>query len=268
MKTLRATLSTLLSLLIVFPILYSISASFFQYTDVTALPARLLPSSLNLSNYVRSFAESSLARFLFNSLLTSIVGTLLRMTISILAAYTFSFFSFKGRNALFIIIVATMLLPPDALIIANFTTIRALRLTDTYLGIISTSLLAPTHIFMLRQYFRMMSVEYREAALIEGCSDSRFLMTLLMPMSMAVVLTLAIHSFSTIFNDYLWPLLVTNKTSMRTVQVGLTMMGFSENLDYGPQFAAITLLMAPILIAFIALHKPIKESVSTRFTGR
>lgn len=268
MKTLRATLSTILSLLIVFPILYSISASFFQYTDFTALPARLLPSSLNLSNYVRSFAESSLARFLFNSLLTSIVGTLLRMTISILAAYTFSFFSFKGRNALFIIIVATMLLPPDALIIANFTTIRALRLTDTYLGIISTSLLAPTHIFMLRQYFRMMSVEYREAALIEGCSDSRFLMTLLMPMSMAVVLTLAIHSFSTIFNDYLWPLLVTNKTSMRTVQVGLTMMGFSENLDYGPQFAAITLLMAPILIAFIALHKPIKESVSTRFTGR
>ena len=268
MKTLRATLSTLLSLLIVFPILYSISASFFQYTDFTALPARLLPSSLNLSNYVRSFADSSLARFLFNSLLTSIVGTLLRMTISILAAYTFSFFSFKGRNALFIIIVATMLLPPDALIIANFTTIRALRLTDTYLGIISTSLLAPTHIFMLRQYFRMMSVVYREAALIEGCSDSRFLMTLLMPMSKAVVLTLAIHSFSTIFNDYLWPLLVTNKNSMRTVQVGLTMMGFRENLDYGPQFAAITLLMAPILIAFIALHKPIKESVSTRFTGR
>ncbi|MFA7559679.1 MAG: carbohydrate ABC transporter permease [Sphaerochaeta sp.] len=268
MKILRPTLATLLSLLIVFPILYSVSASFFQYTDFTALPARLLPTTLNANNYVRSFAESSLARFLANSLFTSIVGTLLRMTISILAAYTFSFFSFKGRNTLFVIIVATMLLPPDALIIANFTTIRALRLTDTYLGIISTSLLAPTHIFMLRQYFRMMSVEYREAAVLEGCSDTRFLMTLLLPMSKAVVLTLAIHSFSTIFNDYLWPLLVTNKTSMRTVQVGLTMMGFSENLDYGPQFAAISLLMAPILIAFIALHKPIKESVSTRFTGR
>jgi sn-glycerol 3-phosphate transport system permease protein len=136
------------------------------------------------------------------------------------------------------------------------------------MGIIATSLLAPTHIFMLRQYFRMMSVEYREAAIIEGCTDSRFLTTLLIPMSKAVILTLAIHSFSTIFNDYLWPLLVTNKTSMRTVQVGLTMMGFSEHLDYGPQFAAITFLMTPILIAFIALHKPIIESVSIRFTGR
>ncbi|HPX28726.1 MAG TPA: carbohydrate ABC transporter permease [Sphaerochaeta sp.] len=268
MKTLRATLSTVLSLLVVFPIAYSISASFFQYTDFTALPPRLLPSSLNISNYIRAFSESSLARFLFNSLLTSIVGTLLRMAISIMAAYTFSFFAFKGRNALFILIVATMLLPSDALIIANFMTIRALRLTDTYMGIIATSLLAPTHIFMLRQYFRMMSVEYREAAIIEGCTDSRFLTTLLIPMSKAVILTLAIHSFSTIFNDYLWPLLVTNKTSMRTVQVGLTMMGFSEHLDYGPQFAAITFLMTPILIAFIALHKPIIESVSIRFTGR
>jgi sn-glycerol 3-phosphate transport system permease protein len=267
-KTLRATLSTVLSLLVVFPIAYSISASFFQYTDFTAVPARLLPSSLNISNYIRAFSESSLARFLFNSLLTSIIGTLLRMAISIMAAYTFSFFAFKGRNALFILIVATMLLPSDALIIANFMTIRTLRLTDTYMGIIATSLLAPTHIFMLRQYFRMMSVEYREAAIIEGCTDLRFLTTLLIPMSKAVILTLAIHSFSTIFNDYLWPLLVTNKTSMRTVQVGLTMMGFSEHLDYGPQFAAITFLMTPILIAFITLHKPITESVSIRFTGR
>ena len=171
MKTLRATLSTVLSLLVVFPIAYSISASFFQYTDFTALPPRLLPSSLNISNYIRAFSESSLARFLFNSLLTSIVGTLLRMTISIMAAYTFSFFAFKGRNALFILIVATMLLPSDALIIANFMTIRALRLTDTYMGIIAASLLAPTHIFMLRQYFRMMSVEYREAFIIARCTD-------------------------------------------------------------------------------------------------
>ncbi|NLZ77518.1 MAG: carbohydrate ABC transporter permease [Spirochaetales bacterium] len=268
MRTLRATLSTLLSLLVVFPIAYAISASFFRYADFTALPPRLFPSGLNLGNYVRAFSESFLARFLFNSLLTAIIGTFLRMTISIMAAYTFSFFSFKGRNALFILIVATMLLPSDALIIANFMTIRALRLTDTYLGIIATSLLAPTHIFMLRQYFRMMSVEYREAAVIEGCTDTRFLTTLLMPMSKAVVLTLAIHSFSTIFNDYLWPLLVTNRTSMRTIQVGLTMMGFSEQLDYGPQFAAITFLMTPILVAFIALHRPIIESVSIRFTGR
>jgi sn-glycerol 3-phosphate transport system permease protein len=121
---------------------------------------------------------------------------------------------------------------------------------------------------MLRQYFKTVSPEYREAAILEGCSDTRFLTTLLIPISKAVVITLAIHSFSTIFNDYLWPLLVTNREGMRTVQVALTMLGFSENLDYGPQFAAITLLMTPILIAFVVMHKPIQTSVSTRFAGR
>lgn len=268
MKKLTALVATLLSLIVVFPIFYSISASFFTYADFTSIPARLLPSVPNLENYQRAFSESNLEQFLVNSLVTASLGTILRMAVSILAAYTFSFFTFKGRDALFVLIVATMLLPSDALLLANYSTIRSLRLTDTYLGIISTTLLAPTHIFMLRQFFKTVSSEYREAAVIEGCGDLRFLTTLLIPISKAVVITLAIHSFSTIFNDYLWPLLVTNKESMRTVQVGLTMLGFSENLDYGPQFAAITLLITPILIAFVAMHKPIQSSVSTRFAGR
>lgn len=268
MKHTKATLATLLSLIVVFPIFYSFSASFFQYADFAAFPPRLLPSTVTLENYSRAFVESNLLRYLSNSLGSATAGMLLRMTISILGAYAFTFFHFRGKNFLFLFIVATMLLPADALILQNYTTIRNLRLTDTYLGIISTNLLAPAHLFMLHLYFKTISREYREAALIEGCSDARFLTTLLIPMSKAVLITLMLHSFSTIFNDYLWPLLVTNQDSMRTVQVGLTMLGFSENLDYGPQFAAITLLLLPLLLAFIALHRPIQESVSTHFTGR
>jgi len=267
-KRLIPIAATLFSLIVVFPIFYTISASFFPYADFTAIPARLLPSAPTLDNYARAFSESNLLLFLTNSLYSALVGTILRMAISIIGAYAFTFMEFRGKNILFILIVATMLLPPDALILENYSTIRALRLTDTYLGIISITLLAPTHLLMLRQYFKTVSREYREAAIIEGCSDTRFLATLLLPISKAVVITLAIHSFSTIFNDYLWPLLVTNRESMRTVQVGLTMLGFSENLDYGPQFAAITVLMTPILITFIALHNPIQDSVSTHFTGR
>nr|WP_319474205.1 carbohydrate ABC transporter permease [uncultured Sphaerochaeta sp.] len=268
MRFIKASLATLFSLVVIFPIIYTISASFFTYADFTSIPAKLLPSSLYLENYIRAFAETSLARFLANSFVTATLGMLLRMGISIGAAYAFTFFTFKGRDVLFFVVIATMLLPSDALILANYSTIRTLGLTDTYLGIISTKLLSPTHIFMLRQYFKTMSREYREAALIEGCSDARFITTLLLPISKAVVITLGIHSFSNIFNDYLWPLLVTNKEGMRTVQVGLTMLGFSENLDYGPQFAAIALLMIPIVIAFIIMHSPIQNSVSSRFAGR
>lgn len=268
MKKLVPLLATILSLVVVFPIFYSINASFFSFSDFTAIPARVFPLKPTLTNYIRAFAGTNLARFLLNSVVTATLGTLIRMTISIVSAYVFAFYTFKGRNLLFVILIATMLLPSDALLIENYITIRALGLTDTYLGIISTSLLAPVHLFLLRQYFRMVSGEYREAAIIEGCSDARFLTTLLIPISKSVVITLTLQSFISIFNDYLWPLLVTNNVSMRTVQVGITMLGFSENLDYGPQFAAITLLMTPILIAFILLNKNIKESVSTRFIGR
>lgn len=268
MKKIVPVFATILSLVVVFPILYSISASFFSFSDFTAVPARLFPADPTLTNYARAFAESQLARFLANSMITATLGTVIRMTISIVSAYVFAFYTFRGKNLLFVILIATMLLPSDALLIENFITIRSLGLTDTYLGIISTSLLAPVHLFLLRQYFMMVSKEYREAAIVEGCSDTRFLTTLLIPISQSVVITLSLQSFTSIFNDYLWPLLVTNNVSMRTVQVGITMLGFSENLDYGPQFAAITALMTPILIAFILLNKNIKESVSTRFIGR
>ena len=268
MKKLVPILATLLSLIVVFPILYAISASLFSFSDFATVPARLFPTHPTFTNYIRAFAESRLARFLANSLITATMGTIIRMTISIVSAYVFAFYTFKGKNILFVILIATMLLPSDALLIENFITIRKLGLTDTYLGIISTSLLAPVHLFLLRQYFRMVSREYREAAIVEGCSDTRFLTTLLIPISQSVIITLTLQSFTSIFNDYLWPLLVTNNVGMRTVQVGITMLGFSENLDYGPQAAAITTLMTPILIAFIFLHKNIQESVSTRFTGR
>jgi sn-glycerol 3-phosphate transport system permease protein len=268
MKKAILPLATLFSLIVVFPIFYTLSGSFFSPSDFTEVPARLFPSALNLGNYAKAFAESQLTRFLFNSLVSAMLGTFARMSISILAAYAFSFLSFKGRDVLFVLVIAAMLLPGDALLIENFRTIRHLGLIDSYLGIISTSLLAPVHIFMLRQYFKTISVEYREAAIIEGCNDLRFIVSLLLPLSKSVLIILTLQSFTGIFNDYLWPLLVTNKESMRTVQVGITMLGFSETLDFGPQFAAISVLTSPIVLAFILLRKRIQDSVNTRFTGR
>lgn len=268
MKKVLLPLATLFSLVVVFPIFYTLSGSFFAPSDFTEVPTRLFPSVLNLGNYAKAFAESHLTRFLANSLACATFGTLARMVISIMAAYAFSFFSFKGRDTLFVLVIATMLLPGDALLIENFRTIRHLGLLDSYLGIISTSLLAPVHIFMLRQYFKTIGKEYQEAAILEGCNDLRFIVSLLLPLSKSVLIILTLQSFTGIFNDYLWPLLVTNKESMRTVQVGITMLGFSETLEFGPQFAAISVLTSPIVIAFIMLRKKIQESINTRFIGR
>lgn len=268
MKRLRDVASVLLAVIILFPLAYALSASFFAKGDFTTLPARFLPSTFTPSNYVRVFASSNLARYLYNSLVTAIMGTGLRMVVCLAAAYSLTTFEYRGREAIFLILVASMLLPGDALLLANYLEVRRMGLVNTYLGLVVTGIFSPTAVFLLRQYFLTVSPEYREAAYLEGCSDLRFMMTMLAPMSKSVLLAIAVQSFTGYFNAYLWPLLVTSRDSMRTVQVGLTMLGFSETYDLGPQFAAIVFLTAPMLLLVLAMRRRIFEGISTRFSGR
>ncbi len=261
-EIIKGAIATLIGLVIVFPIFYAFSASFFSVQDFAVYPPQILPKSLSFHNYLRAFRESLLFRFMLNSLFISIVGSVLRMGVAILAAFAVAQLNFKGRNVLFFIILGTMMLPPDALIIENYLTISRLALVDTYIGIMSVYLLAPTQMFMLRQSFKTIPKTYREVAAIDGCSDLRFLISVAMPMSKSIILTLWLHSFVTIWNTYLWPLLVTNKAHMRTVQVGITMLGYAESLDYGPIFAAISILILPSIIIFLLLRKRIVSGIA------
>ncbi len=253
--------ATALGLVVIFPICWSFMASFFPARDFSTWPPRFLPSSWEWGNYTKAIVGSMLPRFMVNSLGTSLVGTLVRMAVAALAAFAAAFLTFKGRNFLFLLLLSTMLLPADALMIENYLTIQRSGLLDSWLGIISIYLLAPTQMFMLRQYFKTIPHEYREAAAIDGCGNIRFLCRIVVPMSRPVILALSLQSFTGIWNAYLWPLLVTNKASMRTVQVGITMLGFSENLDFGPTFAAISMVTIPVVVAFIILRKWIVEGV-------
>ncbi|MGI6466871.1 MAG: carbohydrate ABC transporter permease [Sphaerochaetaceae bacterium] len=262
-ELLKGIAATLLGLAIIFPIYYAFVASFFTIQDFSLYPPKIFITSLNWQNYIRAFKESLLFRFMLNSLFIGIVGSTLRMGVAILAAFAVAQLDFKGRNFLFFLILGTMMLPPDALIIENYLTISKLGLVDTYLGIMSIYLLAPTQMFMLRQGFKSIPKTYREVASIDGCGDLRFLISVAIPMSRSLILTLWLHSFVTIWNTYLWPLLVTNKPYMRTVQVGITMLGYTESLDYGPIFAAITLLVLPSVIIFLVLRKRIVSGIAS-----
>lgn len=255
--------ATLVGCIVVFPIFWSFMASFFPISDFSTWPPRLVPSRIEWSNYARAIRESMLPRFMVNSLVTALGGTLIRMAVAILAAYAAAFLKFKGRNFLFILILSTMMLPSDALLIENYLTIQRFGLLDTWLGIVSIYLLAPTTIFMLRQFFKTIPHEYREAAAIDGCGNLRFLTRIVLPMARPIVLVLALQSFTNIWNAYLWPLLVTNTPQMRTVQVGITMLGFSESLDFGPTFAAISIVTIPVVIVFILLRKQIVNGVTS-----
>lgn len=261
MKKLTNVLLIAMILIMFFPFFYAISASFFSAADFTTYPAKILPSKLNFSNYLKVFNHKYFTTYLVNSIITGFSGTLLRLIIAFLSSYAFSHYKFKGKDFLFSILVLTLFIPSDLLLVENYITIQRLKLTDTYLGIISTSLLGASQIFILRQFMLTIPKDIFESALLDGASDRKYIFSILLPLSKAILVTLSLQSFVNIFNSYLWPLLVTNKPKMRTVQVGITMLGFSESLSYGPTLAAIILLFIPFTILFIIFKKSILKAL-------
>ena len=200
--------------------------------------------------------------YVVNSVLTGLMSTSIRMVVAFLASYAFSHFRFKGDSACLAFIILTLFIPSDLLLSGNYMTIQKLGLLDTYAGIISTSLLPASQILMLRQYFRSIPGSIRDSAMMDGCSDERYILSILLPISRALVSTFLLQGFVGMFNSYLWPLLVTNSPSMRTVQIGITMLGYAESLDYGPVFAAIVVVTVPFVVAFILMRRRIMAALS------
>ena len=164
---------------------------------------------------------------------------------------------FKGKKILFFLTLSTMMIPPDVLIVANFTTISQMKLVNTYMGICSVYLVSAANIFMLRQHFLGFSKSLKEAAAIDGCGNLRFFFRILMPTSRPVVTTVFLSSFVNVWNQYVWPMLVTNKNELRTIQVGITMLKDRESAVFGPVMAGVVVALIPTVLLFVVFQKQI-----------
>lgn len=264
-KSPKPVIALLFALIIIYPFIYALSASFFSARDFTSSPARLLPSTLDLKNYIKVLQHRYFLTYIVNSIITSIAGTLLRSGIAYIASYAFAFYRFKGSRIILGLLLGTLFIPGDILLAENYILIQRLGLLDTYLGIISTGLLSASMIFMLRQFFLSVPSTLHDSASIDGANDFSFSVAILLPISKAVISALMLQSFVSFFNNYLWPLLVTNKPRMRTIQVGITMLGYSESLNYGPLFAAIIIILVPFVILFTLMRKRIMEALKNGY---
>lgn len=254
----------LLALILVFPVVYALFGAFKTTSEFAAGSSGLLPQSfLNFSNFVDVFRKIPLGRYFVNSVIVAGLGTLVRIVCAVMAAYSFSFYDFRGKNFLFFLLLGTMMLPGDTLIITNYLTVSHLGLLDTYLGICITSFVGASQMFMLRQKFRTLRREFRDAARIDGCGDFQFIWYILLPMARPILFTLIVQSFVTLWNAYLWPLLVTNSDGMRTVQIGITMLNSVEDSNYPLVLAGVVLVMIPAFILFLILRKNIVKGVTT-----
>ena len=247
----------LLGLMILFPILYALSVSFMEQKDVLARPTNLLPPSPTLDNYIQAFTRTQLGRYMLNSFIVSLVCSLARIVFGTMAAFSFSFFEFKGKKLLFALTLATIMIPPDVLIVQNYITISKLGLINTYLGICSIYLVAATNIFLLRQHFLSFSLSLKDAAYVDGCGNLRFFIRILLPTSKPVITTVFLSSFVSVWNQYVWPMLVTNVNEMRTIQVGITMLKDRESSVFGPVMAGVIIALVPTVLIFLCFQNKI-----------
>lgn len=253
----------MISLVVIMPIVYCIFGAFKARTEFSTYPPTFFPASFSyLGNFKEALTSVPLMRYMLNSFIVAAIGMTVRITLAVLAAYSFAFWDFKGKNFFFFFILATMMLPGDTLTITNYLTVSRLHLLNTYLGMCITSFVGASQMFMLRQNFRSIPKELRDAALLDGCGELRFITTVILPISRPVIFTLCVQSFVTLWNAYLWPLLVTNDTNMRTVQVGVSMLNTVEGTNYHIVLAAVTITLIPSFILFVLLRKNIMKGMT------
>ena len=206
---------------IAFPLYYAFVISTQTVDQVIGRPPLLTPSSHALQNYAAAWMRASMARLLWNSAVVAIVSTVGKITISILSAFAIVYFNFRGRQVVFWMIFVTLMLPVEVRIMSTFEVIGNLGWLNTYQGLTVPLMASATATFLFRQFYLTVPNELAEAAQLDGCGPLRFLWSFLLPLSWANIAALFVVLFIFGWNQYLWPLMITNTAEMRVVVIGL-----------------------------------------------
>lgn len=254
-RTLRSillySLLTVVAALVLFPLWSAFTISMLDESQVATYPPLLAPTQLHLTNFVRAMQQAPLLRYLFNSIFQSSIVMIGQLATASLAAYAFAFIDFKGRNLMFLVFLSTMMIPWEATIIPNYLTVRSLGWTDTFMGLTAPFLATAFGTFLLRQFFLTIPRELQDAATIDGCGSLRFLIAIVLPLARPALGTLAVYSFLQTYNQYLWPLLITNDQQMRTVQIGIALLQDEERFMFNIVMAGVVLVLLPTFALFI-----------------
>lgn len=244
-----------LGLVLIFPVVYCVLGSF--KTPSEFLSAGLFPESfLYLENYKNALHQAPLFRYMWNSFVMALSGTVIRLVIAVMAAFVLTHYDFRWKNLCFLFILGTMMMPGDILLVTNYQTVSQMGLLNSYLGMIIVSFVGASQMFMLRQKFLSIPKDLRHAALLDGCGDIRYILTILLPICKSVLTTLFVQSFITLWNAYLWPLIVTaSAPDMRTVMVGITKLNSWEDTNYELVLAGVTISLIPSFVLFLIMRK-------------
>jgi len=262
-----------ISIIMLYPYLWSISASFKEDTQLyNGNPLDLIPSPFTLENYERALTVLPFGRFLLNSLITSTVVPFFMICISTLAAYAFARMNFAGKNFIFILLLGVMMMPGHITLIPNYSLMQMLGWIDTYQALIIPQIFSANivfNLFFMRQFYLSFPKELEEAAIIDGCSRFKVFTKIILPNSKPALATIAIISFKNQWNSLLWPLVVINDYKKMPIQVGLTYLQTNVDASWGALIAGATLSIIPIILIFIIFQRYfVNGMLSSGLTGR
>lgn len=243
------------ALIILYPIWSAFNISMMSDAEMGSYPPLQFPSGIRLENIRRALTQAPLGRYLFNSMVQSTLVMFGQLITASLAAYAFAFIDFKWRNFFFLLFLSTMMIPWEATIIPNYLFIRRIGWTDTFQGLAVPFMATGFGTFLLRQFFLKIPRDLKDAATIDGCGSFRFLLTIVLPLARPALGTLAVYSFLQTYNQYLWPLLITNDPSMRTVQIGIALLQDEERLMINVVMAGVIFILIPTLTLFVVSNR-------------
>jgi len=243
------------SLWALFPFLWMIMTSLKSDSQVLIYPPAWIPNPVVWGNYAEVTRLLPFGRFLLNTIVVAVTVTLLELLTSSLAGYAFARLRFPGRDKLFLLYLGTLMIPGQVTIIPNFLLISWLGWVDTYMALILPAAFSAFGTFLLRQFFMSIPAELEHAARIDGCSFFGIYRYIILPLSGPALATLAVFAFMTQWNAFLWPLIVTNKETMRTLTVGIRYFGDDAPGQFNYLMAGTVMSLIPILALFLVLQR-------------
>ncbi len=254
---------TLTAAVVLAPVYVTVVFSLQSGTDVLQFPRSLFPTSIDTSVFQRVFEVSAIERYLLNSAIVSIAITAGQVLTSILAGYVFSELDFKGRNLVFIAFLATLMVPAEVTIVANYDTIAWLGWLNSYQGLVVPFLATAFGTFLMRQAFMGIPRDLRDAARLDGYGHMGFLWGVAVPLARPSIAALSVFSFLLAWNQYLWPLLITDSDQYRTVQIGLRSLATTNITQLNLVFAGTVIAAIPIFVLLVLFQKQLIRGLTS-----
>ena len=254
----------IMAIIIIFPFYWMLISSVKSLEEYRLSVPTLFPKQILFSNYADAFTTASLGRLFLNTLFVGLVSTVLSLVITVLSAFAFARLEFKGKNALFAALLATMMIPGELFTITNYVTVYNFKWMNTFYALIIPFLVSVFYIYLLRQNFLQIPNELYLAAKVDGTSDIKYLWKVMIPLALPTLISITILKMMGAWNSYVWPRLVANDEAHRLITNGLR-NAFTEStgdVNIPVQMAAVAIVSFPLFLVFIFLRKYIMKGVS------